>query len=356
MTQTVASLAALVGGTVHGDGSLVIRGVGDLRFAGGDRIGFLRDPKLLGAARTTKIGALLVEAPIDTPAVQVVVRAVDVAFARIAGLFHPMPRATEHSVDPTAAVHPEAVLESPVKVGPCAVVERGAHVGAGTVIGAGVVVGEECQVGRDCVLYPRVVLYPKVTLGDRVTIHAGAVVGADGFGYARAEGGEWVKWPQLGTVTVEDDVEIGANVTIDRAALGATRIGRGTKVDNLVHVGHNCSIGERVAIAGFSALAGSVVVGDRVQLGGHTICGGHLKIASDVRVGGNSGVMNDVTAAGDYMGFPLLEKSKWMRVLAWLTRLPELASDVRDLQRAARIRKDRDGPPREPGSRPSRRR
>jgi UDP-3-O-[3-hydroxymyristoyl] glucosamine N-acyltransferase len=333
MTETVGSLAKFVGGTVHGDAERVIAGVGDLRFAGADRIGFLRDPKLADAARVSRIGALVVDAVIETSAAQIVVEEVDVAFARIAGRFHPTPRATEHAVHPSASVAAGAVLEAPVQVGPCAVIERGASVGAGTVVGAGAVVGEDTRVGRDCLLYPRVVLYPRITLGDRVLVHAGAVIGSDGFGYARDRDGAWVKWPQLGTVTIEDDVEIGANVTIDRAALGATKIGRGTKIDNLVHIAHNCTLGQHVAIAGFSALSGSVTLGDRVQLAGHTVSSGHLKVAADVRIGGCSVITTDVPQSGDYMGFPVMDKQKWMRTLGWITRLPELATEVRDLQR-----------------------
>lgn len=355
MTDTVGSLAKLIGGTVIGDAARPITGVGDLRYAGIDRIGFLRDHKLIDAAKLTKIGALLVAEPIDTPAVQVVVASVDVAFARIAGRFHPAPQAHAHSIDRTASVHAEAVLEAPVQVGACAVIDKGARIGAGSVIGAGVVVGEGCVVGRCCVLYPRVVLYPRITLGDRVHVHAGAVVGADGFGYARDTDGAWVKWPQLGTVKVEDDVELGANVTIDRAALGATRIGRGTKIDNLVHIAHNCSLGEDVAIAAFSALSGSVTLGDRVVLGGHTITAGHLKVAADTRIGGNSGLTADITTPGDYMGFPVVEKPRWMRIMAWLVRLPEMGADVRELRRASRGGDgggDRGGRPRRPNRDP----
>lgn len=349
MTETVGSLARLVGGTVHGDADLVVKGVGDLRFSGPDCIGFLRDVRLADAARTTRIGALLVDELIETRAVQVLVGEVDVAFARIAQRFHPTLVATEHRVHPTATVGEGAFLEEPVEVGPNVVVGRGVRIGAGTRLGAGVVVGDECRVGRECVLHPRVVLYAGVSLGARVIVHAGAVVGSDGFGYAREPSGAWVKWPQLGTVTVEDDVEIGANVTIDRAALGATRIGRGTKIDNLVHIGHNCSLGEHVAIAGFSALAGSVKIGDRVQLGGHTVCAGHLELVSDVRIGGGSVIASAVREPGDYMGYPLVHKSKWIRLLRALSQLPDLVSDLRG-GRGTNRRPPRDNRTR-PGSR-----
>lgn len=333
MTETVGSLATLVQGVVHGDAQRRIVGVGDLRFAGADRIGFLRNPAYAEAAKATRIGALIVAAPIDTTAAQIVVRNVDVAFARVASRFHPPPTAEQHHIDPKASVHPEAVLEAPVQVGACAVVEKGARIGAGTVLFPGAVVGEHCKVGRNCTLYARAVLYHNVTLGDRVIVHSGTVVGADGFGYARADDGEWVKWPQLGDVVIEDDVELGANVTIDRAALGSTKIGRGSKLDNLVHIGHNCVLGEHVAIAGLSAFAGSAIIGNRVQIGGHTVSAGHLKIADDVRIGGNSAIVTSVEQSGDWMGSPVMEKSRWLRTLRHLAQLVDLAANLRRLRR-----------------------
>jgi UDP-3-O-[3-hydroxymyristoyl] glucosamine N-acyltransferase len=344
MTETVGSLATLVNGVVHGDAARPIVGVGDLRIAGPDRIGFLRNPAYAEAAKVAKIGALIVAEPIETQAAQIVVKSVDAAFARVALQFHPVPVATEHRIEPGAVVHPDAVLEAPVQIGSCAVVEKGARLGAGTVLFAGAVVGAGCRVGRQCTLYARAVLYPGVTLGDRVIVHSGAVVGADGFGYARDEAGAWIKWPQLGDVVIEDDVELGANVTIDRAALGTTRIGRGTKLDNLVHIGHNCVLGEHVAVAGLSALAGSVTVGNRVQIGGHTVSAGHLHLVDDVRIAGNSAIVASVTEPGDWMGSPLMEKGRWLRTMRSLGQLVDIAGHVRRLlKRVAVLEGKRDG-------------
>lgn len=331
--DTVESLARLVGGTVQGDGDRAIVGVADLRLGAPDRIGFLNDPKYADAAASTTLGALLVRDPIATPASQVVVRNVYAAFAKIALHFHPVPRATEHAVHPTAYVDPSAQLQEPVRVGPNAVIEAGARVGPGTVISSGVQIGEHCVLGADCVLFPGVVLYPGVSLGDRVILHGNCVIGSDGFGYAREDDGSYVKLPQLGTVSIEADVEIGANAAIDRATLGVTRIGRGTKLDNLIQVGHNCEFGEHVAVAGFSAFSGSTVLGDRVAMGGHSVSAGHLKIASDVRVGGNSVVHKDLKDAGDYLGYPLQEKRRWVRTMGAIDRLIELQGDVRALKK-----------------------
>ena len=332
MTETVSSLATLLGGRVVGNGSLPIVGVADLRMAGTDRIGFVRDVKYRDAARATRLGALIVYEELETQAAQIVVADVGLAFAKVALHFHPVPRARQHSIHPTATVHPEAQLEAPVEIGPNAVVGKVA-IGAGTVIMAGAFVGDGTKIGRDCVLYPRVVCYHGLTLGNRVVIHSGAVIGSDGFGYAR-DGAKWTKVPQLGGVRIDDDVEIGANCTIDRGAIGDTRIGARTKIDNLCHFGHNCVVGEDGAFAGATFVAGSTVFGDRVTMAGHVAVGGHRKIGDDVRIGGNSCVLFDVEEAGDYMGYPLVEKRKWIRLMAAQRDLLELQDRVEELRRA----------------------
>jgi UDP-3-O-[3-hydroxymyristoyl] glucosamine N-acyltransferase len=332
MTETVSSLATLLGGRVVGNGSLPIVGVADLRMAGTDRIGFVRDVKYRDAARATKLGALIVYEELETQAAQIVVADVGLAFAKVALHFHPVPRARQHSIHPTATVHPEAKLEAPVEIGPNAVVGKVA-IGSGTVIMAGAFVGDGTKIGRDCVLYPRVVCYHGLSLGDRVVIHAGAVIGSDGFGYAR-DGAKWTKVPQLGGVRIDDDVEIGANCTIDRGAIGDTKIGARTKIDNLCHFGHNCVVGEDGAFAGATFVAGSTVFGDRVTMAGHVSIGGHRKIGDDVRIGGNSCVLIDVEEPGDYMGYPVVEKRKWIRLMAAQRDLLELQDRVEELRRA----------------------
>jgi len=339
-TETVRFLAELVGGVVHGDGSRAISGVADLRHAGPEHLGFINDVKLEPAAGETAAAALLVKRPIETPAAQIVVANVYASFARIAQHFHPMPRAETAIRHPTAVVAPDAVITDPVELGPHAVIEAGARIGAGTIIGAGVVVGAGCQIGRDVTLYPRVVLYPGVRLGDRVIIHAGAVLGSDGFGYAPDDDGSYVKFPQMGSVEIGDDVEIGANTAIDRGALGATRIGKGSKLDNLIQVGHNCDFGENVAVAGFCAFSGSTTLGDRVAVGGHTISSGHLKIGDDVRIGGASVVHRDVDQPGDYVGYPLQEKRRWMRTARAIDQLVDLRAEVKRLEKAIAERQD----------------
>ena len=293
--QTVGSLAALVGGRVIGDASRVIRGVADLRGRGEHLIGFVRDKKYRAAAKSVQLGAILCNEELETGAAQILVQDVGLAYAKVARILHPLATAKEHSVHASAVVHPEAVLEAPVAIGPRVVVGR-ARIAAGSVLEAGVVVGDDCVVGADCVIHPNVVLYPGVRIGNRVELHAGAILGSDGFGYAN-EGGRWVKVPQLGGVEVGDDVEIGANCTIDRGTIGDTRIGARSKIDNLCHIAHNCVVGEDNAFAAACFLSGSTVLGDRVTLGGHVVSAGHLKVPSDTRVGGASGLTSRVHAA-----------------------------------------------------------
>ena len=177
-------------------------------------------------------------------------------------------------------------------------------------------------------------------LGDRVVVHAGTVIGSDGFGYAQDRRpetkGQWIKVPQVGGVAIDDDVEIGANCTIDRGTMGDTRIGAGSKIDNVVHIGHNCVLGKHNALAGFCALSGSTVLGDRVSLAGHVVSGGHLEVCDDVRIGGNSVLLDDITESGDYMGYPLQKIQTWGRTFHTLGHLLDLRKRVRDLGAANR--------------------
>lgn len=314
MTQvTVTQLATMVGGRLVGDGKATIVGLGDVRTAGPDRVGFIRDKRYRAAAENTRVGAVLVGSELRSPVPQIVVGDVDVAYAKIASHFHPTPRATEHTVHPSAVVDPRAELVAPVQIGPNAVVGR-CRIGAGTIVMAGAVIGDDAVVGRDCVLFPHAVLHERVVLGDRVILQSSSVIGSEGFGYAR-DGTTWIRVPQLGTVHVGDDVEIGAGSAVDRGTLGQTTIGPRTKIDNLCHIAHNCTIGADVVMAANVGIAGSTSIGDRCVLAGSVGISGHLKIAADVRLGGGSVVLRDVPEPGDYMGNPLMEKRRFLRLL-----------------------------------------
>jgi UDP-3-O-[3-hydroxymyristoyl] glucosamine N-acyltransferase len=314
MTATsVGALAQLVSGRLIGDPERRIVGLGDLRTAGPDRIGFVREARYHDLAKATRAGAVLTTEQLTTPASQILVGDVDVAFAKVAAHFHPVPRATRHSIHPTAVVDPAAELEAPVEIGPRAVIGR-SRIGAGTVIAPGVVVGDGSSIGRDCYIHPNATVYSQVQLGNRVIVHANVVIGSDGFGYAR-EGATWLKVPQLGGVVIEDDVELGAGTAIDRGTFGATRIGARTKIDNHGHIAHNCTIGADCAFAAGVGIAGSTTIGDRCVFAGNVGITGHVRVAADVRLGGGTIVLQDMPQGGDYMGHPVLPKRRFLRLL-----------------------------------------
>jgi UDP-3-O-[3-hydroxymyristoyl] glucosamine N-acyltransferase len=233
-------------------------------------------------------------------------------------------------------VRPGAHLADGVSIGPLSYIEEGVAIGPRSAIGAQVYIGRDTRVGADCHFYPQVVIRERVEIGDRVIIHSGAVIGSDGFGYLRDRRGARVKIPQVGRVVIEDDVEIGANAAIDRATLGTTRLKRGTKIDNLVQIGHNVMIGEDTVIAGQTGIAGSVKIGDRVTLGGQVGVADHLEIGDDVAVGAKGGITKDVPTGKILLGNPAKDHMEFKRWLAATNRLPRLLAVVRAIE--ARLR------------------
>jgi UDP-3-O-[3-hydroxymyristoyl] glucosamine N-acyltransferase len=246
---------------------------------------------------------------------------------------HP-PAPVASGIHPTAVVSPEAKLAAEVSVGPHAVIERGVSVGAGTRIAAGVFLGENVQVGAQCVLYPRVTVYAGARLGDRVILHAGVTVGGDGFGYVFADG-RHQKFPQLGQVVIENDVEIGCNSTVDRGSLGTTVIGQGTKIDNLVQVAHNVRIGRHCVIAAQTGISGSVEIGDYVVMGGQVGIGDHVRVEEGATLGGGAGILpGKIVRRGETVwGRPARPLREFKRMYAHLSNLPHLAEKVKELSR-----------------------
>jgi UDP-3-O-[3-hydroxymyristoyl] glucosamine N-acyltransferase len=254
------------------------------------------------------------------------------AFALIAELLHP-PRRSEPAVHPSAQVAESATIDESAFVGARAHVGARARVGAGTQLLAGVFIGDDVSVGRDCVLHPNVVLYDGAQLGDRVILHAGVVIGADGFGYVRSETG-YHKFPQMGAVVIEDDVEIGANTCVDRGALGETRIGRGTKIDNLVQVGHNVQIGARVVIASQTGISGSTVIEDDAIIGGQVGMGDHARVQSGAIIGSKAGILpGKIVRPGVWWGVPVQPLADYKRLNAHLGRLPQMRDEIKALRR-----------------------
>ncbi len=311
---------------LHGGNDPEIEGVATAGTAGPAQLVFAESEAALAAALSSRAGAVITSAALagQCAGKPVLVAAQPkLAFAQAARLLRE-PRGSS-GIHPTAVVGVGAVLGERVSVGACAVIEDGACIGAGTVIDAGAVIGRDVQIGAGCHLYPRVVVYPGCELGDAVVVHAGAVLGADGFGYVRNRAtGEYIQFPQQGRLKIEDGVEIGANTTIDRGALETTRIGRGTKLDNLVHVGHNVQVGTNVVIAAQSGISGSSTVGDGAILGGQVGMGDHAAIGPGVILGGQAGVLPGKRLIGPgqlLWGTPAKPVKQYLRELATLTRL-----------------------------------
>ena len=343
---TAAELATHVGGRLIGDGSVHIQRVADVAAAGTGEIAYVEDEKHFEAGRSSQASCLIapdkfVESLKDTiiehefGPVLIEVAKPKLAFSLIAELLNPA-KTREPFVHPLAVIAETADIDLTVYIGPYVSVGDQTRVEAGTRIEAGVIIGDRVRVGTDCVLHPGVTLYDDVTIGNRVVLHGGVVIGADGFGYVRAdnESGAYHKFPQQGTVVIEDDVELGAYTCVDRAALGRTRIGRGTKIDNLVHVGHNCDIGERVIIAAQTGISGSVTIEDDVVIGGQVGFGDHIRVMSGAVIGSKAGVLPGKSVRpGVWWGIPIQPLDEYKRLNAHLSRVPEMREEIKDLKR-----------------------
>lgn len=323
-------IAASVGAAVHGDDSVTISRVASATQAMPDALVFAEDEAAFGDALLSGAGAVLVTEELagavgDGVKPLLVMRQPRLGFARAALLLRSSEQGQEAGVHATAVMAASAVLGRDVSIGAYAVIEDGAVLGAGTSIGAGAVIGAGVRIGEHCRVYPRVVMYPGVTLGDRVVVHAGAVLGADGFGYVRdAQTGEYLQFPQQGTLVLEDDVEVGANTTIDRGALEETRISRGVKLDNLVHVGHNVRVGKNVVIAAQTGVSGSSVIGDDAIVGGQVGIADHVEIGEKVILGAQAGIPSRKKIRGPgivFWGTPARPIKDYLKELAALARL-----------------------------------
>ena len=341
--MTVDQLAEKVQGRVVGDGATVIERIADLEQAGEAEIAYVDNESFLAAAAESKAACLIVtqrlsEKLTDRTLIEVVNP--KLAFSIIGAVLHP-PVARDSSIHPTAVVAETADIALTAYVGPNVCVGDYARVGAYTRLEAGVVLGANATVGDHCVLHPHVVLYDGVSVGSGVILHAGVCIGADGFGYVRHELG-YQKFPQIGTVTIEDDVEIGAHTCIDRAALGRTRIGRGTKLDNMVHVGHNCDIGERVVIAAQTGISGSVVIEDDAVIGGQVGFGDHTRVQKGAIIGSKAGILpGKIVRPGVWWGIPVQPLDQYKRMNAHMNRLPQMREEIKRLQQQVKELLDR---------------
>ena len=334
-TVQLGVLAERIGCRLDGDGAVEIAGIRALDEAGPAELTFLTDAKRVALVSASRAGAVILPdaAPaVDRPALRT--PNPYLALARALGVFHAADRVAP-GVHASAVIAADARVDAGASIGPLCVVSSGAEIEAGAVLDAQVFVGANVRIGRGCRIFPHVTLREGTQLGARVTVHAGAVIGADGFGYAR-EGARYVKIPQVGRVVLEDDVEIGANVTIDRATLGATRIGRGTKIDNLVQIAHNVQIGEDTVIVAQVGIAGSSQIGSRVTLAGQVGVVDHVRIGDDVVIGAQAGVANDIPPRTVVLGSPAVPHLEFKRQLAATARLPLLGKTLRALEERLR--------------------
>lgn len=329
----LGDIVARLGGEVRGDVDFQIRGVGSLAHAGPEQAAFLAHAKYRAQLSATRAGALVLPpaeaALVDRPSI--LTPDPYGYFARLSALLNP-PSEVAPGVHPSAvveasaSVHPSACIGAFVRIG------HGAEVGAATVIEAGVIIGDDVRLGAQCRLHANVVIYQGCRLGDRVILHAGAVIGADGFGFAPIDG-RWVKIPQVGIVVIGDDVEVGANTTIDRGALDDTVIEEGVKLDNQIQIGHNCRIGAHTAIAGCVGMAGSTVIGKGCRIGGSAMFTGHLEVADGVDISGGTVITKSVREKGVYTAlFPFTTHERWLRNAVQLRNLQELAERVAALE------------------------
>jgi UDP-3-O-[3-hydroxymyristoyl] glucosamine N-acyltransferase len=330
MKRSLEQIANAVGARLVGDGHIDVSGVASIESASSQDLVFVEDKKYLPAALQSEAGAVIAPefaASVTAGKPLLISDHPKLAFARASRMLREgsQVEAQVGRIHPTAVIHPSASLGSGVSVDAYAVIGECVQIGAGSRIGAGCAIADDVTVGAACEIYPNVSIYPGTTLGERVIVHAGAVLGSDGFGYVSdRKTGHYEKFPQVGRLVIEDDVEIGANTTIDRGALDETRIRRGSKIDNLVHIGHNCQIGEDVVIAAQTGLSGSITIENTVVLGGQVGIGEHARIGEGVMLGGQGGVLPNKILRGKgvaFWGTPAQPLRQYLKQLATLARL-----------------------------------
>lgn len=329
---TLAEIAARLGGDVLGDSQTRIHQVASVANAESGDITFLANPKFKAQLASCKASAVILRADAagDFAGARIVTANPYAYYARVATLLNPYQAGF-------SGIHPSAISESPIpasaSLGPNVVIGKGVKLGENVVLGAGCFVGDGTSIGDGTVFHPRVTVYHDCVLGARCIVHSGAVIGSDGFGFA-PDGQDWVKIPQIGRVRIGNDVEIGANTTIDRGAIDDTVVDDGCKLDNLVHIGHNCVIGQNSVLAGCVGVAGSTVFGEHCIVGGAGMISGHLNIAAGTTISGGSTLMKSIAKPGVYTSvFPIDSHEEWLRNASHLRRLSKLADRISDLEK-----------------------
>jgi len=330
---TLEQCATIVNGEVHGDGELQIKGVGDLAHASSFDISFISKLQMLSDIEQCKAAAFIVPKGVrDLGRPYITVDNPVLAVTRLHQHFTEKPF-TARGIDDTCRIGADCSYSAQVCIGPYCVLGDRVKLGERVRLHAGVVLMDDVTIGDDCVLYPNVTLYPQSLLGARVIIHAGTVIGSDGYGYILDQQGRHEKRPHVGRVVIEDDVEIGANCCVDRATFGETRIRRGAKIDNLVQIAHNVEVGEDNLLVAQVGIAGSTVLGRHVVMGGNSGVADHVRIGDNVMVGAKAGIHNDVPENSVFAGFPAVPRERWLRQNAVMTRLPEMHKDLKKLEK-----------------------
>jgi UDP-3-O-[3-hydroxymyristoyl] glucosamine N-acyltransferase len=332
VTLTLEQIAKLSGGKLEGDPETKITGAASLAEATVHEVSFFNNPRYLAQLRKTRAAAVIVPRDFSEQIEAAVIRTPDPAkaFEQVVTEFAPAPIKFAPGIHPSAVIHPRAKLGDHISIQPLVVIEAGARIGSRTVIGAGSYIGHDVVIGDGCMIYPRVTIRERCRLGARVILHSGAVIGADGFGFEMTAEGQQ-KVPQIGIVQIDDDVEIGANTTIDRARFGRTWIQAGAKIDNLVQVAHNVVIGKDTVIAAQTGIAGSVRIGKRVMIGGQAGIIGHIEIADGTMIGAQTGVSKNLNG-GVWWATPSVPLKEAKVQLAWVRRLGEFFERVRKIE------------------------
>ncbi len=341
MQKTLKEIAEKIGGRLVGDGNYTITGVSGIREAVEGDITFVSNPKYAKELKTTRASAVIISEDIEPSANKniIVHKNPSLAFSQVIDLLYPEEKLHPTGIHPKAVTAPNVKIGSDVSIHAYSVIEEDTVIGDGTVVFPFVYIGKGCKIGKNCLLYPNITIREKSIIGDRVIIHSGSVIGADGFGYLNLDG-EHKKIPQIGTVEIEDDVEIGANVTIDRARFDKTIIKRGTKIDNLAMIAHNVKVGENTLIIAQAGISGSTEIGNNVILAGQAGLVGHIKVGDNAVVGAQAGVTKSVPSGTIVSGYPARPHRQQLKLSAFINKLPELAKKIDILEQKLNELKD----------------
>ena len=330
---TLAELSRMVDGELHGDPDITIHGLADLNSASEGEIAFLVNPAHAETLNNSQGSAFIVPLAVsydDKPLIKADNPYVAAALIQNYFCNEPFPA---KGISPKAEIGNNCSIQEEVSIGPLVAIGNGVKLGKRVKLHPGVVIGDDVEIGDDCLLYPNVTVYHSCTIGSRVIIHSGTVIGSDGFGFATDKTGKHVKWPHIGTVQIDDDVEIGSNVSVDRGTFGKTHIMQGTKIDNLVQIAHNVRIGENSLITAQVGIAGSASLGKNIVIGGQSGVKGHINLGDGTMVAARSGVHSNQPKGSVVSGYPAIPHKEWLKASITFGRLPKLYAELQDIRK-----------------------